>query len=64
MMPVTLPTPSTEPSDGLLLVHVPLKVASVNAIDDPVQTDAGPDINPGVGLMVITAVEMQVVGAV
>ena len=53
-IPVTTPVvATTEPCAGLLLLQVPPLTASVNAIDEPIQTRAGPDIAAGVEFTVI-----------
>ena len=54
----------TGATDGALLIHVPLPVASVSVIVDPMQTPVGPDIIPGAGFIVITVLVEQPVLAV
>lgn len=53
VVPVTLPpvtTPVSDPTlatDGVLLVHVPPEMGSLNVMLDPVHTLFGPDIAVG-----------------
>ena len=56
--PVTTP-PATVATDGLLLVHAPPGVASLNVIDEPTHTVPGPDIGPSGPLTVIGEVTVH-----
>lgn len=57
--PKTAPEPDpTVATEEVLLVQLP-PPASLNAVDDPTQTTAVPDIDDGRGLTVTTAVILQ-----
>ena len=49
VLPKTLPLASTVATVLLSLLHDPLPAASNNEIDEPVQTDATPDMLPAFG---------------
>ena len=52
--PVTIPDVPTVATDVLLLLHVPLAVASVNVVVLPLQTDKVPAIGATVILLTVT----------
>ena len=62
--PVTTPAISTGAIEELLLLHVPLAVASFNAVIDPRHTPREPVIGAGNGFTVTDAVAIQPVGKV
>ena len=53
-MPVTRPVEVTVATDGLLLLHVPPGVASVNSVDVPTQVDVLPEIGKMEPLVAVT----------
>ena len=57
--PVTTPVPLTEAMDGVPLNQVPPVVASVRLMADPAHTVAGPLIDEGNGLTVISSFTVQ-----
>jgi hypothetical protein len=64
-LPKTTPVVEpTEATDALLLLHVPPEVASLKDTVEPSQTLDGPVMDAGNGLIVITAVDTQLVGNV
>src|SRR4051812_32788805 len=57
-MPVTIPSAEPTTTAGLLLLHEP-PPKSLNVIDEPAQTAAGPVMASGADVTVIVAVAMQ-----
>ena len=61
-VPVTMPPVDTVATNALLLLHVPPALTSLRLVVEPWHTDATPNIDPGNGLTVTTAVVWQPVG--
>ena len=63
-VPVTRPVVEINATPILLLLHVPSGVTSLNDVVNPWQTDKVPNIAPGSGFTVTTAVVKQPVDKV
>lgn len=62
--PATIPVPApTDPSAGLLLLHVPPVVPSLNVVVEPTHTFVVPVITAGLGLTVIGKMTLQLPAA-